>query len=103
MSVSQQGVEITNRFFLAIDILKGLGKIKSLRQITEMYGLNYGNTHKMMTCPQAHILKPELIAKLSLDFNISVEWILLGKGAMFQQSNNKCLHKKVDSNGVVTK
>lgn len=84
MSVSQQGIEITNRFFQAIAILKSQGKIRGLRQITTMYGLNYGNTHTIKTCPQTYILKPELIAKLCKDFGICSEWILLGDGNMFK-------------------
>ena len=83
MSVSTKGVEITNRFFLAIETLKMQGRIKSLRAITERYGLNYGNFHTMKTRPETYILKPELIAALSEDFDISTEWILLGKGHIF--------------------
>ena len=85
MSVSQLGVEITNRFFLAIDIMIKQGKIRSLLQITEMYGINYGNTYSIKKKPETFILKPELIARLCTDFNISSEWILLGKGDMFKK------------------
>lgn len=85
MSVSQLGVEITNRFFLAIDIMIKQGKIRSLLQITEMYGINYGNTYSIKKKPETFILKPELIAMLCFDFNISTEWILLGKGDMFKK------------------
>lgn len=90
MSVSQLGVEITNRFFLAIDIMIKQGKIRSLLQITEMYGINYGNTYSIKKKPETFILKPELIARLCIDFNISAEWILLGKGDIFKkQRTNK--------------
>lgn len=88
MSVSKQGAEITNRFFLAIDMLKSQKRIKSLRQITTMYNLNYGNTHMMKSNPETYILKPELIANLSKDFGISVEWIIFGIGNMFKTYKN---------------
>lgn len=84
MSVSSKGVEITCRFFLAIDTMISQGKIKSLRQITEKYGLNYGNTYTIKKHPDTYILKPEIIANLCSDFNVSVEWIILGKGKMFK-------------------
>lgn len=84
MSVSDKGVEITNRFFQAIDILKSQKKIKSMREVTERYGLNYGNFHTMKTHPETYILKPELIANISNDFGISTEWIILGNGDIFK-------------------
>ena len=93
MSVSQQGVEITNRFFLAIDILKKQKKIRSLRQITEMYGLNYGNTHSIKTSPNSYILKPDVIANLCRDFNISTEWMLLGIEPMFRSTKRRLFNK----------
>lgn len=86
MSVSELGVQITNRFFFAIDTMIQQGRIKSLRQITEMYGLNYGNTYTIKKKPEEYILKPELIARLCTDFNISPSWILLGKGNMFKMN-----------------
>ena len=85
MGVSKLGVEITNRFFLAIDTLILKGEIRSLRQITIMYNINYGNTHCMKTNPETYILKPELIAKLTADFNISTEWMIHGYGEMFKK------------------
>lgn len=84
MSVSAKGIEITNRFFQAIDILKAQRKIRSIREITELYGLNYGNFHTMKTHPETYILKPELIASLAEDFDVSSEWILLGTGQIFK-------------------
>ena len=89
MSVSEQGVQITNRFFFAIDTMIKQGRIKSLRQITEMYGINYGNTYTIKKKPEGYILKPELIARLCLDFDISPSWILLGKGNMFNTRKSK--------------
>lgn len=84
MSVSAKGIEIANRFFQAIDILKAQKKIKSLRSLTEKYGLNYGNFHTMKTHPETYALKAELIASLAEDFGLSTEWILLGKGRIFK-------------------
>ena len=85
MSVSQQGQEITARFFLAIDTLKNQGKLRSMRQFTQMYNLNYGNFYILKTKSHIYTLKPELIACLCKDFGISTEWILLGKGNLFSK------------------
>lgn len=89
MSISKLGAEITNRFFLAIDILKAQGKIRSLRQVTMMYGLNYGNTHVIKTNPDVYKLKPEIIASLCRDFGISTDWMLLGIEPMFSKKMAK--------------
>lgn len=89
MSVSAKGIEITNRFFQAIDIMKAQGKIKSLRAITERYGLNYGNFYSIRKNPETFILKPELIARLIEDYNVSSDWILLGKGQPFKPLKTK--------------
>ena len=98
MSVSKQGIEITNRFFQAIDILKQQGKIRSLRQITEKYGLNYGNTHSLKTHPETYVLKPELIAYLCLDFEISSEWMMFGIEPIFiNQTTSKVRNSYIKS------
>lgn len=89
MSVSAKGIEITNRFFQAIDILKAQKKIRSLREITEKYGLNYGNFYTMRKHPETYILKPELIASLAKDYNVSSEWILLEIGEIFKHEKRK--------------
>lgn len=83
MSISTQDIEITNRFFHAIEILKSQGKVKSLRQITIMYGMNYGNTYTIKKHPELARINASSIANLCMDFGISTEWMLLGYGQMF--------------------
>ena len=87
MSISKTEIEITKRFFEAVEILKTQQKIKSLREITTMYGMNYGNVHTMMTKPDTSRIKLELLANICRDFNISAEWLLLGKSPMFIKKN----------------
>lgn len=93
MSVSQQGVEITNRFFLAVDTLIAQGKLRSLRQFAIMYGLNYGNTYTMRKRPAFVSLKPELVANLCDDFGVSAEYILFGIGTMFKKTKRNSKNK----------
>ena len=87
MSVTKQEIEITNRFFHAVEILKKQGKIKSLRQITLMYGLNYGNTYATKKNPELSRLRIDVISNLCLDFDISTEWMLFGIEPMFVSQN----------------
>ena len=85
MSISSQEAEISQRFFQAIEILKAQGKVKSLRKITIMYNLNYGNIHTIMKKPESFRLRIDVIANLCRDFGISCEWMLLGTEPMFKR------------------
>lgn len=88
MSVSKQGIEITNRFYHAVDVLISNGRLRNLSHFTELYGLNYGNTHTQRKKPELYILKPELIASICRDFGISTKWVLLGTGNMFERRSS---------------
>ena len=83
MSVTKQEIEITNRFFQAVEALKNQGRVKSLRQIMTMYGLNYGNTFSTKKNPELSRLRIDVLANLCKDFGISTEWLMLGVEPMF--------------------
>lgn len=84
MIISPEGVEITNRFFEAIEILRMQKKIRGLKTITDEYGANQGNTQYIKTDPSSHVLKPELLAYLVRKYNVSADWLLCGTGEMFR-------------------
>ena len=84
MIISPEGVEITNRFFEAIEILKFQKKIRGLKTVTDEIGANQGNTQFIKTDPSSHVLKPELLAYLVRKYNVSADWLLCGTGEMFR-------------------
>lgn len=84
MIISPEGVEISKRFFEAIDMLRMQKKIRGLKTITDEYGANQGNTQIVKTSPSNHVLKPELLAYLVRQYNVSAEWLLCGTGNMFK-------------------
>lgn len=84
MIISKEGVEITKRFFQAIDMLKAQKQIRGLQTFTKQYGLNRWNLNMVKWEPEQRVLKPELIAYLCKDYGVSPEWILFGKGGMFK-------------------
>lgn len=84
MIISPEGVEISKRFFEAIDMLRMQKKIRGLKTITDEYGANQGNTQIVKASPSNHVLKPELLAYLVRQYNISAEWLLCGTGNMFK-------------------
>lgn len=83
MNISKEGVNVTNRFFEAIDMLKAQKKIRGLQTFTRKYDINRWNLNTVKQNPDKSVLKPEWIVYLVRDYGISSDWILLGKGNMF--------------------
>ncbi len=83
MNISKEGIAVTNRFFEAIDMLIAQRRIRGLQTFTNQYGINRWNMITLKGNPENRVLKPEWIVYLVRDFGISPNWILLGKGDMF--------------------
>lgn len=84
MNISNDGIEVTKRFFEAIDMLKEQKVIRGLQTFTNAYGINRWNMNTVKWNPEKSVLKPEWIVYLVRDYSISAEWLLLGKGGMFK-------------------
>jgi len=89
LSISETGIEISQRFFLAIETLKHQKRIRGLQTFTRKHGLNYGNMNTLKNHITTRSLKPEYLAFICEDYGISCEWLLLGKGDMFIQISSK--------------
>lgn len=88
LNVSLEAVLITKRFFIAIDILIAQRKIRGLNSFAQQYSINYWNLCTLKKEPERRILKPEYIAFLVRDFNVSSKFILLGIGNIIENENN---------------
>mgnify|MGYP006916040899 FL=1 len=86
IKISTEGVAITKRFFMALDVMQAQRKIRGLRTITEKYGLNYWNMATLKSEPERRVLKSECLAYLVRDYGVSAEWLLCGVGTMFKDS-----------------
>ena len=84
MKISEEGIAITKRFFEAIDMLSSQKRIRGLQTFTREYGLNYWNIQTLKKDPNIRVLKPECLNYLVVDFGVSAEWLLTGKGHMFK-------------------
>lgn len=82
---SKDGIDITNRFFKAIEELKARKEIRGLGTFTNRYNINRWNLITVRDNPENSTLKPEYISYLIDGYDISAEWLLLGKGAMFKK------------------
>ena len=85
MKISPEGIAITKRFFEALDMLKAQKGIRGLLTFTKAHDINYWNINTVRSQPEASVLKPEWIVYLIRDYNISADWILLGKEPMFKR------------------
>ncbi len=84
MKISKDGVEITKRFFEAIDMLIAQKQIRGLLTFTKTHDINYWNINTVRNQPDVSVLKPEWLSYLVEDYNISSKWLLTGRGNMFE-------------------
>lgn len=82
---SPEATEINKRFFLAIDYLVDIKKIRGLNTFAKIHNLNYWNLYTIKKEPERRVLKVEYIAFLAKDFNISLEFILFGKQPIIKE------------------
>lgn len=85
MNISQEGIEVTNRFFEAIDMLKAQKTIRGLQTFTKKYDINRWNMNTAKWNPEKSVLKPEWIIYLVRDYKVSAEWLITEKGGMFNK------------------
>lgn len=89
LNIPDRAIEISRRFFKAIDVLKTERKIRGLQTFTRMHGLNYGNINTMKHNLDRRTFRIEYLAYLAEDFGVSCEWLLLGTGPMFKQRSSR--------------
>ena len=86
VTITDEGLNITKRFFLALDTLQIKKEIRGVKSFTDRYGLNYWNFSTIRKEPEKLIIKTEWLAYLVSDYNVSAEWLLLGTGSMFKDA-----------------
>ena len=79
-----ESVKIVERFFEAIYELKARKIIRGKQTFTRKYGINNRNFWLLEQDKSRDIMQLVWISHLVHDFNISAEWLLLGKGKMFK-------------------
>jgi len=81
LSLPPETIELTERFFSALDVLSQQKVIRGKATFVKRYGLDLRNFYKV----QEHQIriKPEWLVYLVRDYNVSAEWLMMGRGGMF--------------------
>jgi hypothetical protein len=89
---------VNRRFFIAIDALNTSGRLASLQAFCTKNGLSasryretrltYGVTPNPASKPSRYkAIEIEALYSLTYDYGISAEWLLIGRGRMFNAFN----------------
>lgn len=77
-------VLITQRFFFCVDLLKDNGRLEGgLRGFTQRHGIPYTHLQRIRANAETAVLKPACIKWLCEDYGINVNYIMFGKGKIF--------------------
>ena len=82
-------IEITGRFFEAMDYLVAARIVRGYKTVTDLWGIDRRNLAKLKAEPQHRTLKPEYIYYLERDFGISSRWVVMGHGRMLLNTHQK--------------
>lgn len=88
IKIAPEGVDITKRFFMALEFLQSKRTIRGLFTFTERYGINYWNMNTLKAEPERRVLKSECLTYLVRDYGVSAEWLLTGTGPMMKENEN---------------
>lgn len=93
-NIRPEMIAIQRRFFEALDVLIDTGQCGGLKTFCEEHGLNrvkYSNIRTEMRNPSEakptnyKVIDLDAMTYLCKDYNVSADWLLLGKGNMFKR------------------
>ena len=81
MNEPQECLDITGRFFEALEMIKSQKRIRGMKTFVDLYGENQRNFWVIRK--EGKRIKQEWLTYLVRDFDVSALWLLTGKGKMF--------------------
>ena len=86
---TQDSIDVVNRFFEAVEILKHDKAIRGLKTLTRRYGLNDRNVRTQRAAPGRNIFQVAWLSYLVRDYALSAEWLLLGEGPVYDPERKR--------------
>lgn len=83
MNEPQICLDITKRFFEALDAIKEQKRMRGMQTFTNKYGENYRNFYNLRKAGAR--IKQEWLTYLVRDYYVSAKWLLTGEGNMFSR------------------
>lgn len=90
-TINPQAIEITRRFFQALNLAIELGKVDGVKGFCEAHNLNrpkYASLKMTINKPVEEMtykcIDVDALAGICTDFGVSAEWLLLGRGKMLK-------------------
>ena len=87
-NVSETALQINERFFEAVDMLKRRRELSGIYGFAKKYNVVIGNLYTIKSQKQGAV-KAEYLTYLVRDYGISAQWLLTGEGSMFKQTPSK--------------
>ena len=90
-ALTPEYLELTRRFFRALDTLRERGDIRGVNTFVNRYNIE----SKSLRRSKDHVsrIKPDWLIFLCRDYGISTQWLLLGQGRMFREQPTKYNHE----------
>mgnify|MGYP000058238063 FL=1 len=78
-------IEVTIRFYEAVNFLIGNGKIRGKQTYCNLAGIDKRAYYRQESDKEASLIQFFWIIPLVTEFNINAKWLLTGKGSMFEK------------------
>lgn len=78
--LAQEGIDVVNRFYEAIDKLIEVGKLKGKQTFCTRYGIDKRNFYLHKKESGKHNFNVSWLVYIVSDYGVSAKWLLSGKG-----------------------
>lgn len=82
--IPQISIDICNRFFEAVEILKRERLIRGTATLARLWGTSVFSMKWSKNHPDEKRIKVEYLYYIARDFNVSLDWLFFGRGDIFK-------------------
>lgn len=82
--IPQISIDICNRFFEAVEILRQRRVIRGNGTLARLWGVSEFSLKWSKNHPDQKRIKVEYLYYITRDYKVSLEWLFFGKGDMFK-------------------